>query len=69
MRGPRAGPDGPGAGAVVAFRFDEEALHLFDAGTERNVALPDANPIAHGAAGGRDATTPPAATGWSMSRS
>ncbi|HDR9797946.1 TPA: sn-glycerol-3-phosphate ABC transporter ATP-binding protein UgpC [Burkholderia cenocepacia] len=62
-------PMAPAPGAVVAFRFDEEALHLFDAGTERNVTLPDANPIAH-AVPPTAATraTPPAATGWSMSR-
>ncbi|WP_446901130.1 ABC transporter ATP-binding protein [Burkholderia sp. YIM B11467] len=63
-------PMAPVPGAVVAFRFDEEALHLFDAGTERNVALPDANPIAHAAApAAATRATPPAATGWSMSRS
>ncbi|KWU23862.1 ABC transporter ATP-binding protein [Burkholderia cenocepacia] len=62
-------PMAPALGAVVAFRFDEEALHLFDAGTERNVTLPDPNPIAHAvppAAATR--ATPPAATSWSMSR-
>ncbi|WP_321859668.1 sn-glycerol-3-phosphate ABC transporter ATP-binding protein UgpC [Burkholderia cenocepacia] len=62
-------PMAPTPGAVVAFRFDEAALHLFDAGTERNVTLPDANPIAHAVpptAAMR--VTPPAATGWSMSR-
>ncbi|WP_049105512.1 ABC transporter ATP-binding protein, partial [Burkholderia cenocepacia] len=63
-------PMAPAPGAVVAFRFDEEALHLFDAGTERNVTLPDANPIAHAAPpAAATRTTPPAATGWSMSRS
>ncbi|WP_176041629.1 ABC transporter ATP-binding protein [Burkholderia stabilis] len=63
-------PMAPAPGAVVAFRFDEEALHLFDTGTERNVALPDANPIAHAAPpAAATRATPPAATGWSMSRS
>ncbi|WP_321790349.1 sn-glycerol-3-phosphate ABC transporter ATP-binding protein UgpC [Burkholderia pyrrocinia] len=63
-------PMAPAPGAVVALRFDEEALHLFDAGTERNVALPEANPIAHAAPpAAATRTLPPAATGWSMSRS
>ncbi|KVH58670.1 sugar ABC transporter ATP-binding protein [Burkholderia sp. MSMB1072] len=63
-------PMAPAPGAVVALRFDEEALHLFDAGTERNVALPEANPIAHAAApAAATRAAPPAATGWSMSRS
>ncbi|VWB32166.1 ABC transporter ATP-binding protein [Burkholderia seminalis] len=63
-------PMAPAPGAVVALRFDEAALHLFDAGTERNVTLPDANPIAHAAPpAAATRATPPAATGWSMSRS
>ncbi|WP_027781878.1 MULTISPECIES: ABC transporter ATP-binding protein [Burkholderia] len=63
-------PMAPTQGAVVALRFDEEALHLFDAGTERNVSLPEANPIAHAAApAAATRAAPPAPTGWSMSRS
>ncbi|MBY8607706.1 sn-glycerol-3-phosphate ABC transporter ATP-binding protein UgpC [Burkholderia arboris] len=63
-------PMAPTPGAMVAFRFDEEALHLFDAGTERNVTLPDANPVAQAAPpAAATRATPPAATGWSMSRS
>ncbi|MCO1372636.1 sn-glycerol-3-phosphate ABC transporter ATP-binding protein UgpC [Burkholderia multivorans] len=64
-------PMAPAPGTVVALRFDEAALHLFDAGTERNVTLPDANadPVAPATPPAQAAhTVPPAATGWSMSR-
>ncbi|MEK6369715.1 ABC transporter ATP-binding protein [Burkholderia gladioli] len=42
-------PMAPAPGDVLALRFDEEALHLFDAGTERNLALPEASREAHAA--------------------
>ncbi|NIF90577.1 sn-glycerol-3-phosphate ABC transporter ATP-binding protein UgpC [Burkholderia sp. Cy-637] len=42
-------PMAPTPGDVLALRFDEEALHLFDAGTERNLALPEASREAHAA--------------------